>query len=39
VLAELLGDPDPEKAQRVMKAMMKMKKLDIRVLKQAHEKP
>ena len=28
-LPELLGDPDPEKAGRVMQAMMKMKKLDI----------
>jgi predicted 3-demethylubiquinone-9 3-methyltransferase (glyoxalase superfamily) len=29
VLNELLGDPDPEKAQRVMKVMMGMSKLDI----------
>ena len=35
---ELLGDPDPEKAQRVMKAMLDMKKLEIRGLKQAAEK-
>jgi predicted 3-demethylubiquinone-9 3-methyltransferase (glyoxalase superfamily) len=39
VLFELLSDPDPEKSQRVMKAMMTMKKLDIRALKQASEKP
>jgi predicted 3-demethylubiquinone-9 3-methyltransferase (glyoxalase superfamily) len=39
VLAELLNDPDPEKSQRVMKAMLTMKKLDIRALKQAYEKP
>ncbi len=38
VLPELLGGPDPEKSQRVMKAMLKMKKLDIRALKQASEK-
>jgi predicted 3-demethylubiquinone-9 3-methyltransferase (glyoxalase superfamily) len=38
VLFELLSDPDPEKSQRVMKAMMTMKKLDIRALKQASEK-
>jgi predicted 3-demethylubiquinone-9 3-methyltransferase (glyoxalase superfamily) len=25
VLPELLGDPDPEKSQRVMQAMLKMK--------------
>jgi predicted 3-demethylubiquinone-9 3-methyltransferase (glyoxalase superfamily) len=36
-LPELLSDPDPAKAQRVMKAMLKMKKLDIRALKQAGE--
>jgi predicted 3-demethylubiquinone-9 3-methyltransferase (glyoxalase superfamily) len=37
VLPKLLGDPDPAKAGRVMKAMMKMKKLDIRGLQQAAE--
>jgi predicted 3-demethylubiquinone-9 3-methyltransferase (glyoxalase superfamily) len=37
VLPELLSDPDPEKAQRVMKAMLTMKKLDIRALKQAFD--
>jgi len=35
VLGELLGDKDPEKAQRVTHAMLQMKKLDIEVLKQA----
>ena len=35
VLPELLNDPDPEKSQRVMKALMTMKKLDIGALKQA----
>jgi predicted 3-demethylubiquinone-9 3-methyltransferase (glyoxalase superfamily) len=39
VLPKLLGDPDPEKSGRVMKAMLKMKKLDIQGLKQAHESP
>ena len=38
-LPELLSDPDPEKSQRVMKAMMTMKKLDIRALQQAYENP
>jgi predicted 3-demethylubiquinone-9 3-methyltransferase (glyoxalase superfamily) len=38
VLPQLLSDPDPEKSQRVMKAMLTMKKLDIRALKQAYEK-
>jgi predicted 3-demethylubiquinone-9 3-methyltransferase (glyoxalase superfamily) len=37
VLPQLLSDPDPEKSQRVMKALMTMKKLDIRALKQASE--
>jgi predicted 3-demethylubiquinone-9 3-methyltransferase (glyoxalase superfamily) len=37
VLADLLSDPDPEKSQRVMKAMLSMKKLDIRALQQARD--
>ena len=37
VLGEMLADKDPEKAQRVMKAMLQMKKLDIKGLKQAYE--
>jgi predicted 3-demethylubiquinone-9 3-methyltransferase (glyoxalase superfamily) len=37
VLGELLGDPDPVKSQRVMKAMLQMKKIDIKTLNQAHE--
>jgi predicted 3-demethylubiquinone-9 3-methyltransferase (glyoxalase superfamily) len=37
VLPELLSDPDPAKSQRVMKALLKMKKLDIRALQQAYE--
>jgi len=36
VLGELLSDPDPEKARRVMKAMLQMKKIDIATLKQAY---
>jgi predicted 3-demethylubiquinone-9 3-methyltransferase (glyoxalase superfamily) len=36
VLADLLGDSDPAKAGRAMKAMLAMKKLDIAKLKQAH---
>jgi predicted 3-demethylubiquinone-9 3-methyltransferase (glyoxalase superfamily) len=35
VLLDLLQDSDQEKSQRVMKAMMTMKKLDIKALKQA----
>ena len=39
VLEELMNDPDPEKSQRVMQAMMQMNKLDINKLKQAHDEP
>jgi predicted 3-demethylubiquinone-9 3-methyltransferase (glyoxalase superfamily) len=34
-LPELLGDPDREKAQRVMQAMLSMKKIEIDELEQA----
>jgi predicted 3-demethylubiquinone-9 3-methyltransferase (glyoxalase superfamily) len=37
MLLELIRDPDPVKAGRVMQAMMKMVKLDIAVLKAASE--
>ena len=37
MLPELLRDKDPEKANRVMQAMMKMIKIDIETLKQAAE--
>lgn len=36
ILGELLGDPDPVKSQRVMQAMLKMKKLEISKLKEAY---
>ena len=36
VLGELLGDKDPEKANRVMQAMLQMDKIDIQILRQAH---
>jgi predicted 3-demethylubiquinone-9 3-methyltransferase (glyoxalase superfamily) len=35
VLPELLADPDQEKAQRVMSAMLKMKKIEIDALERA----
>jgi predicted 3-demethylubiquinone-9 3-methyltransferase (glyoxalase superfamily) len=38
-LHEMLGDPDPVKAQSVMKAMLQMKKIDTEKLKQAHTQP
>lgn len=34
-LPELLGDPDPDRAQRAMKAMMSMSKIDIEELRRA----
>lgn len=36
VLPSLIGDKDKKKAARTMEAMMKMKKLNIAVLKKAH---
>jgi len=37
ILVELLQDKDPEKAKRVMEAMLQMNKIDIKKLKQAYE--
>jgi predicted 3-demethylubiquinone-9 3-methyltransferase (glyoxalase superfamily) len=37
VLGEMLSDPDPQKAKRVMEAMLKMKKIEIAVLQQAYD--
>ncbi|MBI1854283.1 MAG: VOC family protein [Chloroflexi bacterium] len=36
-LGELMGDKDPQKAQRVMQAMLKMSKIVIADLKQAYD--
>ena len=36
-LGEMLGDEDPEKAQRVMNAMLQMSKIEIEGLRQAYE--
>jgi predicted 3-demethylubiquinone-9 3-methyltransferase (glyoxalase superfamily) len=36
-LGQLLADPDPVKAKRVMEAMLTMKKIDIAALKKAYE--
>ncbi len=35
-LPKYLGDPDPEKSGRAMRAMLQMKKIDIEELKRAH---
>jgi predicted 3-demethylubiquinone-9 3-methyltransferase (glyoxalase superfamily) len=37
VLGELLSDPDPAKAQRVMQAMLKMSKIEIAELQRAYK--
>lgn len=37
VLGELLGDDDPEKARRVMEAMLRMGKIEIEGLRQAYD--
>jgi predicted 3-demethylubiquinone-9 3-methyltransferase (glyoxalase superfamily) len=37
ILGKLLQDKDPQKSQRVMKAMLQMKKIDIKTLKQASD--
>jgi len=34
---EMLNDPDPARAKRVMEALMKMRKIDIEALKRAYE--
>lgn len=36
-LVEMLGDPDLEKSQRVMAAMLQMNRIDIAALKRAYE--
>ncbi len=36
-LGELLGDPDPAKSGRVMRAMLQMKKIDIKTLQKAYD--
>ena len=38
-LGEMLGDRDPAKANRVMKAMLQMDKIDIKGLRQAYDQP
>jgi predicted 3-demethylubiquinone-9 3-methyltransferase (glyoxalase superfamily) len=36
-LGQFLGDPDPVKAERAMRAMLQMRKLDIAALQRAHD--
>ena len=37
ILREMLQDKDPQRARRVMEAMLQMKKLDIKALQDAHK--
>jgi predicted 3-demethylubiquinone-9 3-methyltransferase (glyoxalase superfamily) len=37
ILPEMMADPDTERSQRVMSALLKMRKLDIAALKRARE--
>jgi predicted 3-demethylubiquinone-9 3-methyltransferase (glyoxalase superfamily) len=37
ILGEMLQDKDPDKSQRVMAAMLKMKKINIEALRKAYE--
>jgi hypothetical protein len=37
ILGEMLRDKDPGKSKRVMEAMLKMTKIDIKTLKQAYD--
>lgn len=36
-LGQMMGDKDPAKARRVMNAMLQMRKIDIKTLKQAYD--
>jgi predicted 3-demethylubiquinone-9 3-methyltransferase (glyoxalase superfamily) len=38
-LGKLMGDPDPQKSSRVMKAMLQMDKIDVKKLNEAYENP
>ena len=38
VLGKLMQDKDPAKSERVMKAMLQMRKIDIKRLEQAHDR-
>jgi len=37
ILDQMLNDGDAAKSERVMKALLQMKKIDIKTLKQAYE--
>jgi predicted 3-demethylubiquinone-9 3-methyltransferase (glyoxalase superfamily) len=37
ILVEMINDPDPERSQRAVSAMLEMKKFDIAAIKQVYE--
>jgi predicted 3-demethylubiquinone-9 3-methyltransferase (glyoxalase superfamily) len=37
ILLEMIKDKDPQKAQRVMAAMLKMRKIDIATIERAYQ--
>ena len=37
-LQQLMSDPNPEKSQSVMKAMLQMEKIDVKKLQEAHDR-
>lgn len=37
LLIKLLSDPDPQKSQRVMQAMLQMRKIDVQALQRAYD--
>ena len=39
VLGKMLSDPEPGRSSRVMKALLQMKKLDIKKLEEAYARP
>ena len=39
IIGEMLQDKDPKKSERVMKALLQMKKLDIKTLQAAYDQP
>ena len=39
ILGKMLQDKDPKKSERVMKAMLQMKKINIKTLQEAYEQP
>jgi predicted 3-demethylubiquinone-9 3-methyltransferase (glyoxalase superfamily) len=39
IIAKMLSDPDPARVNRVMEAVLQMKKLDVTKLEEAYRRP